>query len=146
MLSVAALLATLAIPTVPVNMHYGQCPATADAGGCYYSETNDLWLTDPTDRVTYWHEMGHAYAAQRMDEGERRAFACLPAMGPPVWGDRNPCGKPWMSGANESFADAYANCQMHRVPSRRTFIYGHEYLPTTDGRHFNACRFIVRAS
>lgn len=144
MLSVAATIVALAIPIVPVNTHAGPCPALASASGCYYAATNDVWVKDPDDQATLAHELGHAWIAQRLNPGERHAFKCLPAMRS-TFGDPQPCLHAWNEVTEEKAADAYADCLLGRVPSRATFINGHDYEPATDRRHLNLCRFIMRA-
>jgi hypothetical protein len=135
-----------AIPAVPVNFHVGICPDDSLSTGCYYAHSNDLWIEDPTDRVTFSHEMGHAFDAQRLDDGERHRFSCLPAAQPPVEGDPDLCGARWDENVAEVFADAYANCRLRFRAGSVRFLYGNGYEPSTTRRHRNACRFIARAA
>jgi hypothetical protein len=145
-LALALTAAALSIPAVPVNLHIGKCPDIALSNECYYAHTNDLWLEDPADRVSYWHGMGHAFDTQRLDDGERHRFSCLPAAKPPVEGDPDLCGARWDEHVAEVFADAYANCRLRFRAGSVRFLYGNGYEPTTARRHRNACRLIARAA
>lgn len=141
--SAAAIIAALVIPVVPVSAHTGPCPADTTASGCYFAATNDMWVKAAGDQATTAHELGHAWIAQRLNVGERHAFKCLPAMRS-TFGDPQPCLHGWNEDTEEKAADAYADCLLALVPSRVTFIDGHDYEPASDRRHLNLCRFIVR--
>jgi hypothetical protein len=134
------------IPAVPVNLHIGACPDIPLSSECYYAHTNDLWLEDSEDRVSYWHGMGHAFDTQRLDDGERHRFSCLPAARPAIETDPDACGARWDEQAIEIFADAYANCRLRFRFGSVRFLYGNGYEPSTARRHRNACRFIARAA
>lgn len=145
-----ALLVAAAL-AVPVTVQQGPCPGADPmfTDGCYLADTNEVWV-QPGElsggEWTFWHEMGHAYIAQRLDAGERMAASCLPAMISPWEEDPARCGT-WDEDVEEAFADAYRNCAM-RVsnPASPDFVDGHDYAPTTKRRHVNACRFINRAA
>lgn len=136
----------LVIPAVAVTIHHGTCPDDAQSTGCYYASSNEIWVEDPGDQVTYWHEMGHAFDAQRLDDGERHRFSCLPAARPDILSDPDPCGARWDESVIEIFADAYANCRLQFRFRSDEFMFGNGYEPSTLRRHRNACRFIARAA
>lgn len=141
----AALLALALVPVPAVNVNFEPCPGYDRLGvaGCYIAETNTAYVPQRDDNDTLWHEVGHAFDARHLDDGERDAFMCLPAMwlDPGLYERR--CGGTW---DEEAFADAYANCALGYTPANRRFMNGFGYEPTTVRRHRNACRFIKRAA
>lgn len=144
------LLAAAAL-ALPVTVQQGPCPGE-DArftDGCYLASTNEVWTLPGKfsgGEWTFRHEMGHAFVANRMDVGERRAASCLPAMRSPWPEDPDRCGR-WDEDVEEAFADAYMNCAMGvSKPHSNGFVSGHDYVPATTRRHVNACRLINRAA
>lgn len=139
---VLTLLAAAAL-SVPVTVHNAPCPANPAWNGCYYAETNEAYVAPHADRFTRLHEIGHALFAQMLDDGERYAFSCLPAMRP-ADGDPPRCGR-WNSDVNELAADVYANCALGWKPDGPRFANRFGYNATRR-QHRNACRFINRAA
>lgn len=139
-----ALLAAAAM-TLPITVHEDPCPGLDPKfyDGCYLADTDEVYVLDRSDPWAFWHEVGHAFDEHRLDDGERRAFSCLPAVRYEY--DPGRCGN-WDGAVAEVFADAYGNCAMGAAnPRSDYFMNGHDYTPTRR-QHLNACRFINRAA
>lgn len=93
-----------------------QMPVVILAPCPYEGGSSCIWLGGPiyldpewADRFTLFHELGHVFDYQHMDDRERAAFLRLT-------GDR----RPWRSPRNsphEKFAESYATCALHRRPA-----------------------------
>ena len=130
---IAALLASavlmVPLPSPMPSLHHAKCPwPTPDergvqqkAAGCFEKESFSAYHDG--DRFTIYHELGHAFDHQRMDQGERNRFARLHYF---------PRGTKWLDYSDDSpgetFADIYAACLMGYKEFR------------------NTCRFITRAA
>lgn len=113
-------------PMPPIAI--ASCPGAPETDGCYRSDVNQIWLRRRAGAFMLAHELGHAFDAQRLDDGERHRFARLV----------DALDAPWLpSGdydlnldyAGEDFADTYAECWLgYRRANRKL------------------CRFIRRAA
>ena len=116
---------------MPVVIHES-CPAP-EGTSCTWPG-GPIYL-DPEwgDRFTYWHELGHAFDYQEMDDGDRAAFMRL---------IRHP--GPWRSppdSAHEQFAEAYALCAL-RVRPRWGRIRGGAGYEPRPAVHHRVCTLI----
>lgn len=138
---------TAAALSIPATVVDGPCRDLPDfTAGCYLASENTIWVEDlEHNEIILWHERGHAFDVQRLDDGERHAFSCLPGVRDPLDNEMR-CGDPWSPlDLVEVFADAYANCARGAVPNSYRFLLGHDYTPTKR-QHLNVCRFINRAA
>lgn len=143
---IAPLLTVAALSLSVHAINDGPCPGVPAtvADGCYVEATEAIWVDGlPHNRLIVWHELGHAFDAQRMDDGERHAFSCLKGVHARD-GDPSRCGAEWTGDLAEVFADAYGSCAIGAMPGANRFLDGDDYLPTAR-EHRQVCRFINRA-
>jgi hypothetical protein len=142
---------------MPEIIHAG-CPGFEEAMGCFVpagdaDATGRGWdrgavFTDGY-RFTTMHELGHAYDATLMDDGERNRFARLVGRGDEFWVTtyHDEEGRVIDAGSSlsEVFADAYANCALgHIIASGHVWESGAGYYPTAS-EHRQVCGLIARA-
>jgi hypothetical protein len=101
------------------------------------------------DQFETAHELGHAFDATMMDDGERNRFATLVGRLDEYWSSTytDEQGRLIQSGDSlaEAFADAYANCRLgHVVASGHAWEAGYDYYPTAR-QHRMICKMISRA-
>jgi hypothetical protein len=143
--AVLALLAALAIAVPAPAIRQEPCP---DGGGtCYQAAVDTVYLDpalDPGIRSEVrWHELGHAADHAFLDDGERHAFSCLPAV--------RHCDQRWEADhVDEVFAEAYWTCKKRLGPHDIGFQVSVDathpgYNPRSNNRHAGACRFLARA-
>jgi hypothetical protein len=127
------------VPTPPgaVNLVLQGCPLAAEPGCIVHGLRPTIYLGRAVqDRATLLHEVGHAFDAAVLDDGDRAAFAA-------ITGDR----RGWRSPPNsphEQFAEAYALCALKPKLSRNhTAAYAYRATPA---QHRRVCRLIKRAA
>lgn len=147
-------------PPVAPSVRYdvaAYCDAV-DALACYDVGTNTI----ATKRRSGWswrHELGHAAAAQTLDDAERAEFTRLVYALPLAeiepdagwWGYLDDGA--YFFGAQEVFADAYASCWFRKLPSPRPDRHGvivgswpgsYGYDPNTNARQRRVCARLAR--
>jgi hypothetical protein len=141
----AAVAASIAANRMPVvrdqQIIIGECPGLDPRfeGGCTYPlAVAPIYLTDPTDRWTLYHEFGHRFAIVVMTQGDRNRFGSIMHYG-------------WtIVSTNERLADAYATCALEWMPAHdRTadanFPTGNLYWPTRSQQR-RVCGMLRRAA
>lgn len=132
-------------------IHHEPCPDyLPEISSCADQETAEIWLAPDASRFERWHELGHLFDAQVLDERARSWFTPLLGF---------PADAPWFEDygnefaramPGERFADAYAACALDLRPGGRLrgrlrvadweTAYG--YQPTTRAHH-RICNGIV---
>lgn len=135
----------------------GDCPGL-DAAGCFiaadHADATGITHQRATvytdgDRFTTLHEIGHAFDAAMMDDGERAAFEHALGWLDVVWistyTDESGLLIARPDSISEEFADAYANCRLgHIVAPGHAWEVGYNYYPTAR-EHRRVCGIIARA-
>jgi hypothetical protein len=129
------------LPTPMPQIIRGACPGLPDAAGCNVpigdeDATGRVYATGAVFttgyRFTTMHELGHAFDATRMDDGERYTDEQGRLIQSP-------------DSLAEIFADAYANCRLRRVVAPgHLWEAGYGYFPTAR-QHRQVCKLIARA-
>jgi hypothetical protein len=135
------------------------CPGLEDeVAGCYLApDTADPYgnayplgaVFTSGYRFETAHELGHAFDATMMDDGERNRFGSIIGRLDEYWSSTytDEEGRLIQSGDSlaEAFADAYANCRLgHIVASGHPWEAGYDYYPTAR-EHRLVCGMIARA-
>lgn len=98
---------------------------------------NDIYIRPKSSKFVVAHETGHVWWRQVATEHDRATV--IPLLGFPT-------GTPWVQGiVSERAADAYAMCDLGRVPGRSGWVltdYG--YMPTVH-QHRAVCKIIAQA-
>lgn len=143
--SEATLASATGIPTPAAVLIDAPCPdmsPEATSSICSYTDGR-VYLPAGSSEFAREHELGTAFNAQYLSDGERNKATWL--LGFPV-------GVPWDSGTGTSgfhsplqrFEDAYAACRLQLDPDS-DWETGYDYFPTR--REFRSvCGFIRRAS
>jgi hypothetical protein len=146
------------LPTPMPQIIRGACPGLPDAAGCNVpigdeDATGRVYATGAVFttgyRFTTMHELGHAFDATRMDDGERARFGTLVDHPDEFWSSTytDEQGRLIQSPDSlaEIFADAYANCRLRRVVAPgHLWEAGYGYFPTAR-QHRQVCKLIARA-
>jgi hypothetical protein len=124
-----------------VAVHLEACPPRPELDGCVlFGSPRRIYLRPDSrwSRITLYHELGHMFDLELMDEADRRRFASL--LGQP--------GQGWWDGEEppaERFAEAYALCSRYRrlraMPSWTGYGYG-----LSPRHHRRLCRRIRAAA
>lgn len=110
----------MTVPTVPVNFHLGG-HAYGGTTPYYDPQQNTVYwvgsLANEDDRYAYYHELGHAFDYQKMNDADRaRIRRLIDPMGRNQsqwrWNERNPMHSHGSDAFEERFADTYAQLAM----------------------------------
>lgn len=159
----AASASPVAKPPLPQPMPeiiIGDCPGMeGEVSGCFFGagEADLHGRAYPTggvysiknDRFTLLHEIGRAFDATMMDQGERNRFAHLLDRDDEIWSSTytDEIGRVIEDPRSLAgvFGNAYANCRMrHIVAAGHTWEAGYDYYPTAS-QHRQICSLIKRA-
>lgn len=129
----AVTLVLWAVPSASVPapvVHAAECPGYAPSA-CYIAQENTIYLPPllvaPAKSFVLQHELGHAFDARELSDGERAAIS--KAMG-------------WTRWRAEAFADFYSGCRLGLDP----WVQGHIYGPFRSLRRIaRRCGLIARA-
>ena len=141
------------------EMIRGKCPGLPSAAGCFIAagqadvhgrvyEAGAVFAVSAR-RFPRLHELGHAFDTTMLDAGEREAFSGILHLRDLLWtwSYEDALGRLIQDPRTlaEAFADAYANCRLHRkVGSGEIWEAGSDYYPTRR-MHARVCRLIVAA-
>jgi hypothetical protein len=124
------------------------CPGLAVAG-CYDWLTNTIYSAG-LNQYGLTHELGHAYDAQVLDDGERASFGQRIGRPHMPWESTYlPDGQSDVVGLEELFADAYASCRLGWMPRRHgryawTYTHAYNYEPHSNAQQRHTCAAISR--
>lgn len=116
----------------------GWCPPTLRE--CAQNGVGPVIFTDPNDRFTFFHELGHEFDWAYLTDTDRRELLRM-------MGER---GAPWVEdGAQDDFADLYATCAEGYGTGEGSFNpngwSGIPVVGTLDALN-DVCSFIVRVA
>jgi hypothetical protein len=117
------------------------CPGMTDGPACYSPDTNTIYVRQPG--FAFQHELGHAFDAANLDDGERSRFIHITHLRGP-WRQGTGFTAGGLRSPSEKFADAYAACRL-RLDPRREWETGYDWTPSPR-LHRRVCAFISRAA
>lgn len=111
------------MPVTGLTAHFTACPYYADGGSCAQPETAEVWIAPGSSRFEFWHEVGHVFDHQVLDDRAHSWFTRVLGFA---------SGTPWeadegfyedhdfsQKSPDEMFADAFAACWLRMKPRRQ---------------------------